>query len=235
MGCVQLWWRLSLQHPRTLQALRALRHTRRAYHKFLEATPHFGIFVQQMREDQGRVTATLSKRETRVAAGGGGGERVASPPGGSGRGGGGGAAAVAAAAAGTLEELSAQVRQLQATNDQLAALVAQVQAGGGGRGGAALLAAQGPIQRTGSAGGGAASGEAVLIASAAVEQRVRRLEDQIANLDKGMARCLGQVWSFAQRLAASTGPGVSFRISRAVVDRAVRVVSSFVGDRACQS
>jgi hypothetical protein len=107
-----------------------------------------------------------------------------------------------------LEELALQVRQLQATSDQLAALLAQANAGGvgpgPGRAASLLLAGQGrggvAGARAGAGGSGLVGEEAVAVASAAVEQRVRRLEEQIGNLDHGMAKCLGQVVRLLQGL-----------------------------------
>jgi hypothetical protein len=169
------------------------------------------VFVQQMREDQGRVAETLSKIETRVRAapllasatltagsqsgflGSGPSISMRAPPP-SGR---------------ALEELTQQLQQLQKTNEQLVALLAQAQAAKGGAG-AAIQALQG-LPRPGGGGqapasygfGGAGAigtEDKILIASAAVEQRVRRLEDQIGNLDRGMAKCLGQVVRLLQGL-----------------------------------
>ena len=44
---IQSWWRRAIFHPRTLQALRNFKNKKKAYRKFLEATPHFGSFVER--------------------------------------------------------------------------------------------------------------------------------------------------------------------------------------------
>jgi len=44
---IQSWWRRAIFHPKTLQALRNFKAKKKAYRKFLEATPHFSSFVER--------------------------------------------------------------------------------------------------------------------------------------------------------------------------------------------
>ena len=74
-------------------------------------------------------------------------------------------------------------------------------------GGASSYRNRGGHESARSGGGTARSGQAqfygndpAVIASKAVEERVRRLEIQINNLDKGMAKCLGQIVRLLQGL-----------------------------------
>ena len=50
---IQSWWRRAIFHPRTLQALRNFKNKKKQYRKFLEATPHFGSFVESMQQNTG--------------------------------------------------------------------------------------------------------------------------------------------------------------------------------------
>eukprot|EP00961_Rhodomonas_salina_P102378 1377047-Rhodomonas_salina.2 len=101
------------------------------------------------------------------------------------------------------------------TNEQLRGLVEKSVQGGGQLPG--LHGASSPARRSSEAagaaaaaaaslvqGGGAAKGkgseEAATVASQAVEERVRRLEAQVTNFDKGMARCFAQVVRLVQGL-----------------------------------
>lgn len=124
-------------------ALRTFRQKKRQYRKFLEATPHFGAFVSQMKEDNERVANSLSKMEQALAGGGGG--FGPSPSleggwtrGGSGVGGGGvkgsfqgggggrrGGIEMQALSGKEFENLVMEIAQLKKTNEQLASIVEQ--------------------------------------------------------------------------------------------------------------
>ena len=67
--CIQSWWRRAIFHPRTLQALRNFKLKKKAYRKFLDSTPHFSSFVENMRQDTEMVRQTLSKIEGKVVSG----------------------------------------------------------------------------------------------------------------------------------------------------------------------
>ena len=106
-----------------------------------------------------------------------------------------------------------EVAQLKKTNEQLAAIVekhtqqrdavgaaaksigmAGGGAGGGGGGVHGINSGIGPLP------GGLLRNDPALVASEAVEERIKRLEGSIANLDQGMAKCLGQVVRLLQGL-----------------------------------
>ena len=67
--CIQSWWRRAIVHPRTLAALRNFKLKKKAYRKFLDSTPHFSAFVENMRQDTEMVRQTLSKIEGKVVSG----------------------------------------------------------------------------------------------------------------------------------------------------------------------
>jgi hypothetical protein len=67
--CIQSWWRRAIVHPRTLAALRNFKLKKKAYRKFLDSTPHFSAFVENMRQDTEMVRETLSKIEGKVVSG----------------------------------------------------------------------------------------------------------------------------------------------------------------------
>jgi hypothetical protein len=118
------------------------------------------------------------------------------------------------------ESLVHEVAQLKKTNEQLAAIVEKhtqqrdaigaaaksigmagggstaAAAGGGGGGGGVhgINSGIGPLP------GGLLRNDPALVASEAVEERIKRLEGSIANLDQGMAKCLGQVVRLLQGL-----------------------------------
>ena len=111
------------------------------------------------------------------------------------------------------ENLMHEVAQLKKTNEQLAAIVekhtqqrdavgaaaksigmAGGGAGGGGGGVHGINSGIGPLP------GGLLRNDPALVASEAVEERIKRLEGSIANLDQGMAKCLGQVVRLLQGL-----------------------------------
>lgn len=66
--------------------------------------------------------------------------------------------------------------------------------GGGHPFGGPITTGLGPLP------GGLKRNDPVLVASEAVEERIKRLEGQITNLDQGMAKCLGQVVRLLQGL-----------------------------------
>ena len=67
--CIQSWWRRAIYHPRTMQALRNFKAKKKAYRKFLEATPHFGAFVESMKQDTENVRQTLSQIAGKAVSG----------------------------------------------------------------------------------------------------------------------------------------------------------------------
>ena len=271
--CIQSWWRRAIFHPRTLAALRTFKNKKKAYRKFLEATPHFGAFVESMRQDTQMVQQQLTQIQNKAVSGidlsALGNTAKAKPSGIAGlqRG---GASAGGPAMGGNpvpskvFEELMIELAQVRKANMQLKGIIdkgqVSVMSGGGGggyAGGGGLTTpgrmTPGGIMRTGSnessmsgagigrtqsggmganssrgpAGGGSSyrnrgrgnesqrsgggtarsgaggfygNGDPAIVASRAVEERVKRLELQIKNFDKGMAKCLSQIVRLLQGL-----------------------------------
>jgi hypothetical protein len=212
--CIQSWWRRSILHPQTLSALRDFKNKRKSYRKFLEATPHFGAFVETIKDENTEIKDTLAKIELSVA------QRLPTqdaPMGVMGvldafgspnkngkgaRGGNGGNGKPMPTNA--FEQLMLEVANLRKANEQLQKAVEDGLAGRAAAGaavpGVATGAAAGALGAMQAATGAPVPRDAATASSKAVEERVKRLEAQVTNLDKGMAKCLGQIVRLLQGL-----------------------------------
>lgn len=212
--CIQSWWRRSILHPQTLSALRDFKNKRKSFRKFLEATPHFGAFVETIKDENTEIKDTLAKIELSVAqrlptqdapmgmmAGFAAANSKSGKMGARGAGGGSGKPM----ASNAFEQLMLEVANLRKANEQLQKAVdsgagrAAVASGAGGAS-AFLSVNQAGAFRPGGAAAVPVSRDAATVASKAVEERTRRLEAQVQNLDKGMAKCLGQIVRLLQGL-----------------------------------
>ncbi|EKX34444.1 hypothetical protein GUITHDRAFT_119369 [Guillardia theta CCMP2712] len=208
---IQSWWRRAIHHPRTLQvftctALRQFKNRKKAYRKFLESTPHFGAFVENMKEGTEQVNKTLQKIEKAVSIPNLNLGRVGGAPSEAAKGNAGGNVGANPMSNKAFEELLHEIVQLRQANKQI---LEKVEKGDIHIAGAmpshqsqVASAVVNSLRAPPSIASTARShhNDPVVIASQAVEERMRRLENQVTNFDKGMALCLGQIVRLLQGL-----------------------------------